>query len=215
MVRNEQQVPCRKSVPCPPRVTRTPTARTKILPRNPAIPRQIFSFARLASRTRAARTDPRHCLFVANHTSSADAPAVVGAYRGDRNPLKKSLFNSLLSAAFISRIHSVERSKRDSAIEALRKPSSDAHRATVLNPEGTRTRWDGLRIKKGAVVMAIKRGTDCADRLFGAHRVMEKRPLVFFRRNSWNFWSRLTRRNTIEERENSTKQCRRMAARFP
>ncbi len=118
------------------------------------------------------RIPPGVCLFVANHTSSADAPAVVGAIpRRIAVILKESLFKwpivgqVFLSAHFIP----VNRKAHDSAV------------ASVENyPEGTRSPDGRLqRFKKGAVVMAINAGVPIVPMVCsGAHRIMEKRSLV-------------------------------------
>jgi 1-acyl-sn-glycerol-3-phosphate acyltransferase len=125
------------------------------------------------------------CLFVANHTSSADAPAVVGAIpRRIAILLKKSLFEyPIVGQAFhLAHFIPVERSKRDSAISSLGK-AIDAMRAGqsfLIYPEGTRSPDGRLQpFKKGAVVMAIKSGVPIVPvACSGAHRVMEKRSLV-------------------------------------
>src|SRR4029077_9357506 len=84
------------------------------------------------------------CLFSANHTSSADAPAVVGAIpRRIAILLKKSLFSypvvgaAFLSAGFIP----VNRKERDSAVESLDKAieSLKAGQSFLIYPEGTRS----------------------------------------------------------------------------
>jgi 1-acyl-sn-glycerol-3-phosphate acyltransferase len=125
------------------------------------------------------------CLFAANHTSSADAPAVVGAIpRRIAILLKGSLFKwPIVGQAFLlARFIPVNRGERDSAIESLDK-AIDALRAGqsfLIYPEGTRSPDGRLQdFKKGAVVMAIKAGVPIVPiACSGAHRVMEKRSLV-------------------------------------
>src|SRR6266852_6114081 len=128
---------------------------------------------------------PGVCVFVANHTSSADAPAVVGAIpRRIAILLKASLFKwpivgrAFLSAHFIP----VNRSARESAISSVEK-ATDALKggqSFLIYPEGTRSPDGRLQeFKKGAVVMAIKAGVPIVPiACSGAHRVMEKRSLV-------------------------------------
>ncbi len=124
------------------------------------------------------------CIFAANHTSSADAPAVVGAIpRRIAILLKKSLFaypivgSAFLSAGFIP----VNRKERDSALESLDKAieSLKHGQSFLIYPEGTRSPDGRLQeFKKGAVVMAIKAGVPIVPvACSGAHRVMEKRSL--------------------------------------
>ena len=133
----------------------------------------------------AERIPPGTCLFVANHTSSADAPAVVGAIpRRIAILLKKSLFNyPIVGQAFhLAHFIPVERSKRDSAIESVEKAieAMCAGQSFLIYPEGTRSPDGRLQdFKKGAVVMAIKAGVPIVPIVCsGAHRVMEKRSLV-------------------------------------
>ncbi len=125
------------------------------------------------------------CLFVANHTSSADAPAVVGAIpRRIAILLKESLFKwpivgqVFLSAHFIP----VNRSARDSAVASVEKATEalKSGQSFLIYPEGTRSPDGRLQeFKKGAVVMAIKAGVPIVPMACsGAHRVMEKRSLV-------------------------------------
>ncbi len=118
------------------------------------------------------------CLFVANHTSAADAPAVVGAIpRRIAILLKKSLFAyPIVGQAFhLARFIPVDRSKQESAIASLEK----AIEAFLIYPEGTRSPDGRLQeFKKGAVVMAIKAGVPIVPiACSGAHRIMRKRSL--------------------------------------
>jgi 1-acyl-sn-glycerol-3-phosphate acyltransferase len=133
----------------------------------------------------AEKIPPGTCLFVANHTSSADAPAVVAAIpRRIAILLKKSLFNyPIVGQAFhLAHFIPVERSKRDSAIESVEKAieAMRAGQSFLIYPEGTRSPDGRLQdFKKGAVVMAIKAGVPIVPIVCsGAHRVMEKRSLV-------------------------------------
>src|SRR5712664_1999260 len=131
------------------------------------------------------RIPPGVCLFVANHTSSADAPAVVGAIpRRIAVLLKESLFKwpivgqAFRSAHFIP----VNRSAHESAIASVER-ATEAMRAGqsfLIYPEGTRSPDGRLqRFKKGAVVMAINAGVPIVPMVCsGAHRIMEKRSLV-------------------------------------
>jgi len=128
---------------------------------------------------------PGACLFVANHTSSADAPAVVGAIpRQVAILLKESLFRyPIVGQAFrLAKFVAVNRSNREAAISSVERATQGLRAGTsfLIYPEGTRSPDGRLQpFKKGAVVMAIKAGVPivpvaCA----GAHRIMEKRSLV-------------------------------------
>ncbi|HLZ11805.1 MAG TPA: lysophospholipid acyltransferase family protein [Candidatus Acidoferrum sp.] len=124
------------------------------------------------------------CLFVANHTSSADAPAVVGAIpQRIAILLKKSLFAyPIVGQAFtLAHFIPVERGNHESAIASLEK-ATEAMRAGqsfLIYPEGTRSPDGRLQeFKRGAVVMAIKAGVPIVPMVCaGAHKVMEKRSL--------------------------------------
>jgi 1-acyl-sn-glycerol-3-phosphate acyltransferase len=125
------------------------------------------------------------CLFVANHTSSADAPAVVGAIpRRIAILLKESLFKwPIVGPAFLSaRFIPVNRNARESAMASVDKAieSLKAGQSFLIYPEGTRSPDGRLQeFKKGAVVMAIKAGVPIVPvACSGAHRIMEKRSLV-------------------------------------
>ena len=122
------------------------------------------------------------CLFAANHTSAADAPAVIGAI--PRRMLKESLFQwPIVGQAFRSvNFVPVNRSHRESAIASVEKASEAMKRGQsfLIYPEGTRSPDGRLQeFKKGAVVMAIKAGVPIVPMVCsGAHHIMEKRSLV-------------------------------------
>jgi 1-acyl-sn-glycerol-3-phosphate acyltransferase len=131
------------------------------------------------------RIPPGVSLFAANHTSSADAPAVVGAIpRRIAILLKESLFRyPIVGAAFrLAKFIPVDRRSRDSALESLEKAVQELRtgQSFLIYPEGTRSPDGRLqKFKKGAVVMAIKAGVPIVPvACSGAHRVMEKRSLV-------------------------------------
>jgi 1-acyl-sn-glycerol-3-phosphate acyltransferase len=131
------------------------------------------------------RVPPGACLFVANHTSSADAPAVVGAIpRRIAILLKESLFRyPIVGQAFrLARFIPVNRRERDAAVESLERAIAElrAGQSFLIYPEGTRSPDGRLQeFKKGAVVVAIKAGVPIVPMACsGAHRVMEKRSLV-------------------------------------
>jgi 1-acyl-sn-glycerol-3-phosphate acyltransferase len=131
------------------------------------------------------RIPPQVCLFVANHTSSADAPAVVSAIpRRIAILLKESLFKwpivgqAFRSAHFIPvhrNMHESAMASLEQATEALR-----AGQSFLIYPEGTRSPDGRLqRFKKGAVMMAIKAGVAIVPvACSGAQRIMEKRSMV-------------------------------------
>jgi 1-acyl-sn-glycerol-3-phosphate acyltransferase len=131
------------------------------------------------------RIPPGVCLFVANHTSSADAPAVVGAIpRRIAILLKESLFRwPIVGQAFqLADFIPVNRRERDAAIDSLEKAveALRAGQSFLIYPEGTRSPDGRLQeFKKGAAVMAVKAGVPIVPMACsGAHRVMEKRSLV-------------------------------------
>jgi 1-acyl-sn-glycerol-3-phosphate acyltransferase len=124
------------------------------------------------------------CLFAANHTSSADAPAIVGAIpRRIAVLLKESLFRwPIVGQAFRSvNFIPVNRGVRDSAIASVEKAAEamKAGQSFLIYPEGTRSPDGRLQeFKKGAVVMAIKAGAPIVPMVCsGAHRIMEKHSL--------------------------------------
>ncbi|HYA63068.1 MAG TPA: lysophospholipid acyltransferase family protein [Candidatus Sulfotelmatobacter sp.] len=125
------------------------------------------------------------CIFAANHTSSADAPAVVGAIpRRIAILLKRSLFEwPIVGQAFhLAQFIPVDRLNRDAAIESLEKATEALRQGQsfLIYPEGTRSPDGRLQeFKKGTAVMAIKSGVPLVPiACSGAHRVMEKRKLA-------------------------------------
>jgi 1-acyl-sn-glycerol-3-phosphate acyltransferase len=131
------------------------------------------------------RIPPGVCLFAANHTSSADAPAIVGAIPRRVAILPKaSLFRwPIVGQAFrAANFIPVHREARDSAIASIEKATEamKAGQSFLIYPEGTRSPDGRLQeFKKGAVMMAIKAGVPIVPMVCsGAHRIMEKRSLV-------------------------------------
>jgi 1-acyl-sn-glycerol-3-phosphate acyltransferase len=130
------------------------------------------------------RIPPGACIFAANHTSSADAPAIVGAIpRRIAILLKRSLFDwPIVGQAFtLAHFIPVDRSHRDSAIESVEKATEALRRGQsfLIYPEGTRSPDGRLQqFKKGTGVMAIKSGVPVVPvACSNAHRIMEKRRL--------------------------------------
>lgn len=124
------------------------------------------------------------CLFVANHTSTVDAPAVVGAIpRRVAILLKEALFKyPIAGQAFtLAGFIPVNRSERESAIASVEKATQSlrAGQSFLIYPEGTRSPDGRLQtFKKGAVVMAIKAEVPIVPvACSGAHKVMRKRSL--------------------------------------
>ncbi|MDP9338726.1 MAG: 1-acyl-sn-glycerol-3-phosphate acyltransferase [Acidobacteriota bacterium] len=148
----------------------------------------VMFFVRAAGvRVRVAGTEripAGACLFAANHTSTLDAPAVVGAIpRRIAILLKESLFRfPIVGQAFrLAGFIPVERG-HESAMVSLEKATAAlrAGQSFLIYPEGTRSEDGRLqRFKKGAVVMAIKAGAPIVPvACSGAHLLMKKRSLV-------------------------------------
>lgn len=131
------------------------------------------------------RIPAQACIFAANHTSSADAPAVVGAIpRRIAILLKRSLFGwPIVGQAFhLAHFIPVDRFDRESAIESVDRATKALQegQSFLIYPEGTRSPDGRLQqFKKGTAVMAIKSGAPIVPvACSGAHRVMEKRKLT-------------------------------------
>src|SRR5215470_4881885 len=127
------------------------------------------------------------CIFAANHTSSADAPAVVSSIpRRIAILLKKSLFEwPIVGQAFhLARFIPVERFNRESAITSLEKATESLQngQSFLIYPEGTRSPDGRLQeFKKGTAVMAIKAGVPLVPvACSNAHRIMKKRQLKIY-----------------------------------
>jgi 1-acyl-sn-glycerol-3-phosphate acyltransferase len=128
---------------------------------------------------------PGVCLFAANHTSNADAPAIVGAIpRRLAIFARKSLFDiPIVGLAFrLAKFVPVDRGNRDAALDTVRQAVEHIKTGTsfLVYPEGTRSP-DGRmhRFKKGSFVIAIEAGVPIVPvACSGAHRIMKKNSLV-------------------------------------
>jgi 1-acyl-sn-glycerol-3-phosphate acyltransferase len=128
---------------------------------------------------------PGVCLFAANHTSNADAPAIVDAIPRRIAILgRKSLFDiPIVGLAFrLAKFVPVDRENRDAALASMQEAVKYIREgySFLVYPEGTRSADGRLRrFKKGSFVIAIEAGipvvpVSCA----GAHRVMKKNSLI-------------------------------------
>jgi 1-acyl-sn-glycerol-3-phosphate acyltransferase len=128
---------------------------------------------------------PGVCLFAANHTSNADAPAIVGAIPRRIAILgRKSLFDiPIVGLAFhLAKFVPVDRENRDAALESVRvavKYMKEGY-SFLVYPEGTRSADGRLhRFKKGSFVVAIEAGIPVVPvACSGAHRIMKKKSLI-------------------------------------
>jgi len=124
---------------------------------------------------------PGVCLFVANHSSNADPPAVVGAIPRRISILAKdSLFRiPVVSWAFrLARFVPVNRANPEAAVASVDRAIEYLKQGVsfLVYPEGTRS-TDGrlLPFKKGSFVMAIKASVPLVPiSVVGAHRILRK-----------------------------------------
>jgi 1-acyl-sn-glycerol-3-phosphate acyltransferase len=126
-------------------------------------------------------------IFAANHTSSADAPAIVWSIpRRIAILLKRSLFEWPIvgQAFYLAHFVPVDRFNRESAIISLEKATEALRggQSFLIYPEGTRSPDGRLQeFKKGTAVMAIKSGVPIVPvACSGAHRIMKKRDLNIY-----------------------------------
>ena len=125
------------------------------------------------------------CLFAANHTSNADAAAIVGAIPRRLAIFgRKSLFEiPIVGLAFrLAKFVPVDRGNRDAALASVKQAVEyiKTGLSFLVYPEGTRSP-DGRmhRFKKGSFVMAIEAGVPIVPvACSGAHRIMMKNSLV-------------------------------------
>jgi len=128
---------------------------------------------------------PGVCLFAANHTSNADAPAIVGAIPRRIAILgRKSLFDiPIVGSAFrLAKFVPVDRENRDAALASVKEAVQYIREgySFLVYPEGTRSADGRLhRFKKGSFVVAIDAGIPVVPvACSGAHFVMKKNSLV-------------------------------------
>lgn len=125
------------------------------------------------------------CMFAANHTSNADAAAIVKAIPRRLAIFgRKSLFDiPIVGLAFrLAKFVPVDRGNREAALAAVKQAVEYMKTGSsfLVYPEGTRSPDGRLhRFKKGAFVMAIEAGVPIVPvACSGAHRVMPKKSLV-------------------------------------
>lgn len=125
------------------------------------------------------------CLFAANHTSNADAPAIVGAIPRRLAIFgRKSLFDiPIVGLAFrLAKFVPVDRGNREAALASVKQAVEYIKTGSsfLVYPEGTRSPDGRLqRFKKGSFVMAIEAGIPIVPvACSGAHRIMKKKSLI-------------------------------------
>jgi 1-acyl-sn-glycerol-3-phosphate acyltransferase len=128
---------------------------------------------------------PGVCLFAANHTSNADAPAIVGAIPRRIAILgRKSLFDiPVVGTAFrLAKFVPVDRENRDAALASVQEAVKYIREgfSFLVYPEGTRSPDGRLRrFKKGSFAIAIEAGIPIVPvACSGAHRIMKKNSLT-------------------------------------
>jgi 1-acyl-sn-glycerol-3-phosphate acyltransferase len=128
---------------------------------------------------------PGVCVFAANHTSNADAPAIVGAIPRRLAIFgRKSLFDiPIVGLAFrMAKFVPVDRGNREAALASVKQAVAYIKTGSsfLVYPEGTRSPDGRLhRFKKGAFVMAIEAGVPIVPvACSGAHRIMPKNVLA-------------------------------------
>ncbi len=124
------------------------------------------------------------CLFAANHTSNADAAAIVKAIPRRLAIFgRKSLFDiPIVGLAFsLAKFVPVDRGNREASLAAVKKAVEYIKTGSsfLAYPEGTRSPDGHLkRFKKGVFIMAIEAGIPIVPvACSGAHRVMKKNSL--------------------------------------
>jgi len=125
------------------------------------------------------------CLFAANHTSNADAAAIVGSIpRRIAILARKSLFDiPLIGTAFrLANFVPVDRENRDAALASVTEAVKRTRQgySFLVYPEGTRSPDGHLRrFKKGSFAIAIEAGIPVVPvTCSGAHRIMKKNSLI-------------------------------------
>jgi 1-acyl-sn-glycerol-3-phosphate acyltransferase len=128
---------------------------------------------------------PGVCVFAANHTSNADAPAIIGAIPRRISLLgRKSLFDiPIIGYAFhLAKFVPVDREHRDAALASVNVALGYIREgySFLVYPEGTRSPDGRLgRFKKGSFAMAIEAGIPVVPvACSGAHRIMKKNSLL-------------------------------------
>jgi 1-acyl-sn-glycerol-3-phosphate acyltransferase len=157
----------------------------------------LRSWARLFLRVAGARLEVKHdapldphksYVFVSNHTSNLDAPAILAAMdRPMRFIAKKELSRIPVFGWAAKRMGHVFIDRKDSraATLAIRRRIDKGLTGVALFffAEGTRSTTDGLLpFKKGAAIAALETGLDCVPiAVAGARDVLKPKGLSVFR----------------------------------